>query len=97
MKKFAILLLSLILFLTLVSCTDTSNNNEETKSDRDETTLDASVDTTAVEDTAENTPAKSGDTYNIALSNGLTVTIGGDSAAFISKAGEPIDYMEAPS
>ena len=96
MKKFIKLFLSLSLFLTLAACTDTPDNGEDTKTD--DTTLDVTDDTTADEDTtAENTPSKSGDTYEIVLSNGLTVCIGGNAEEFISKAGEPIDYMEAPS
>ncbi len=98
MKKFITLLLSLGLFLTLAACTDTPDSGEDTKSNENETTLDVTDDTTADSDTtAENPPAQSGDTYEISLSNGLTVNIGGDAAAFISEAGEPIDYMEAPS
>ncbi len=98
MKKFITLLLSLGLFFTLTACNDTTDNGDVTKDSTSETTLDAANDTAVNEDTtASGTTVQSGNTYDILLSNGLTVSIGGNAAAFIREAGEPIDYMEAPS
>ena len=92
MKKIITLLLSLNLLIFLASCAGTSDNSNDTGNSTNETTVDTSSDTTSPED-IENTNT----TYEITLNNGLTVVIGGDADAFVSAAGEPIDYMEAMS
>lgn len=92
MKKIITLLLSLALFTSLTACGGTSDNSNDTNDSTDETTIDTASDTKNDEE-SKNTAT----TYEINLSNGLTVIIGGDADAFVSVAGEPLNYTEATS
>lgn len=88
MKKIITLLLSLALVASLTACGGTSDNSNDTVGGTDETTAD-----TKSSEENKNTAT----TYEINLSNGLTVVIGGDADTFVSTAGEVLNYAEATS
>ncbi|MBQ2765569.1 MAG: hypothetical protein IJF48_01100 [Clostridia bacterium] len=99
MKKLIILLLSLTLIISLAACNETDGGNDTTKDTSSETT-EAPTDTTVnpPETTVPDTTASEVSlTYTLVFETGMTVTIGGPSEDFIASAGEPMDYMEAPS
>ncbi len=99
MKKLLILLLSLTIAIALSACDNTDGSSDTTKDTSNETT-ESPTDTTVnpPETTVPDTTASEISlTYTLVFENGMTITIGGPSEEFIASAGEPIDYMEAPS
>ncbi|MBQ8249900.1 MAG: hypothetical protein IJY93_08530 [Clostridia bacterium] len=88
MKKIITLLLSLSLLTALTACGGTSDNSSDTGENAGETTANTS---------SEETDKITSTTYEVKLSNGLTVTIGGNAEDFVNAAGEPLEYTEATS
>ncbi len=96
MKKLLTLILALALIVTLSACNGADDENGPTQGTSGESVNDSEEitdDTTQSDTIADNTV----DTYTLTLDNGVTVTIGGPADEFIALAGEPLDYMEAPS
>ncbi len=88
MKKIITLLLSLSLLTSLTACGGTSDSGNDTDEAAGETTAD---------NVSDINDKNTGTTYEISLSNGLTVIIGGNAEDFVNAAGEALEYSEAPS